>query len=119
MGMRGQILKFYIDSQLKIVGQKDQADLIVDKNTANYDQSIGFGDEHVIESIIFSCTPEQFRKRMSIDRNYCMWQYEKLGDEERQAGFEEPEGGSYDPEEAAREEQHQQKLKAMKDKARV
>ena len=43
---------------------------------------------------------------MSRDANYSMWQYEKLGDDEKDAGFSEPKQTKYDVEEAAREEVH-------------
>ena len=87
MGMRGQILKYYIDAELKIIGVNDEQGI---NAAGNQDQSIGFGDEHVIERIDFRARPEEFRKRMNKDPKYYQWQYEKLGQEEVEAGYAEP-----------------------------
>lgn len=96
MGMRGEILKFYIDSQLKILGTKDKGLT----GAANVDLSTGFGDDNVIDRLEFACTPEEFRKRMSKDPDYSHWVYEKLGDAEKPPGFEEPEQPAAEDEEA-------------------
>jgi len=85
MGMRGEILKFYIDSMLKILGTKDAGGM-----KANVDLSTGFGDENVVDRLEFACTPEEFRQRMSADPDYSTWYYEKLEEDEKPAGFVEP-----------------------------
>lgn len=115
MGMRGEILKFYIDSMLKIVGVKDAGGY---GEAANVDLSTGFGDENVVERLEFACLPEEFRKRMSQDPDYCRWVYEKLDDSEKPPGFEEPAQPDFDEEEARAEAEHAKELRALRDKQR-
>lgn len=85
MGMRGEILKYYIDSSVRILGEHDTI-----KNT---DTQTGFGAGNVVDRIEFVCTPEAFRGRMSKDPNYANWEYEPLPAEEKPVGFKEAEVG--------------------------
>jgi len=53
--MRGEILKFYVDSELKLSAKDEQVD-------ENKDTSVGY-DETWVDSIEFSCQPNQFKKK--------------------------------------------------------
>lgn len=113
MGMRGEILKFYIDSMLKIVGSKDEG-----LKAANVDLSTGFGDDNVIERLEFACTPEEFRQRMNQDPDYCHWEYEKLEEEEKPPGFVEPVQSAADDAAAKQEAEDAEELRVMREKNR-
>ena len=69
-GMRGQILKYYIDEVLRIYGVGEDAS-----------SQTGFGD-HVIGRIEFACGPEQFKKKVKNNAEYENWEYEDSDDEE-------------------------------------
>jgi hypothetical protein len=66
-GMRGKILKFYIDECIKIY-HKDQAE------DDAPDSQFGFGG--VIDHIGVSCVPEAFRKKMNTTKLFANWTYE-------------------------------------------
>ena len=68
-GMRGQILKYYVDEMLRIYGVGEDAS-----------SQTGFGD-HVIGRIEFACGPEQFKKKVKNNAEYENWEYEDSDDE--------------------------------------
>jgi len=69
-GMRGQILKYYIDEVLRIYGVGEDAS-----------SQTGFGD-HVIGRIEFTCGPEQFKEKVKRNAEYENWEYEDSDDEQ-------------------------------------
>ena len=68
-GMRGQILKYYIDEKLRIYGVGEDGS-----------SQTGFGD-HVIGRIEFASDPEQFKKKVKNNPQYENWEYEDSDDE--------------------------------------
>lgn len=68
-GMRGEILKFYVDSELKLSAKDEQVD-------ENKDTSVGY-DETWVDSIEFSCQPNQFKKKTQKNGSiYSNWKFE-------------------------------------------
>lgn len=109
MGMRGEILKYYIDAMVRILGKDDTL------QQAIMDAQTGFGADNVIERIEFSCTPEEFRARMSKDPNYANWEYEALREDEKPDGFQEEAKPSPEEEEAKfLEESKRRRLEQIK-----
>lgn len=72
-GMRGEILKFYIDEKLRIFGSDE------DRTSTQ----TGFGS-HVIGYIEFACDPEEFKQQLERDPQYWNWEYENDEDEDDQ-----------------------------------
>lgn len=64
-GMRGEILKFYIDEKLRIFGG----------DAEQTSTQTGFGS-HVIGYIEFACDPEEFKKKLKTNSQYWNWEYE-------------------------------------------
>lgn len=72
-GMRGEILKFYIDEKLRIFGS----------DAEKTSTQTGFGSD-VIGYIEFTCDPEEFKTRLETDSQYWNWEYEADHDEDDQ-----------------------------------
>ena len=68
-GMRGDILKYYIDGQLNIYESPEDANL-----EKLGDESTGFGAK--IGHIQFKLQPDTFKRRMKKDKNFMDWVYE-------------------------------------------
>lgn len=65
-GMRGKILKYFIDECVKI--NHKEGDKI--------DDQYGSGFEGVIDKIDVHPSPQEFRKRMSQTKEFSNWTYE-------------------------------------------
>jgi len=76
-GMRGDILKEYIDSELKLFSDQDQE---IDAEKAR-DQSLGFANE-AVSLLVLRFSPAEFKARMKEDPTYASWQYEEGDDED-------------------------------------
>jgi len=77
-GMRGNILKYYVDQMLKIYADGEEVSI----EDINKDKSTGYGD-HVIGFIEFVVLPSLFKSRMAKDPVYHNWKYEEEYVEEK------------------------------------
>ena len=76
-GMRGSILKYYIDEKLRIFAA----------NETKASSQTGYGD-HVIDRIAFASNPEQFILKLKGNKQYEDWQFEDSDlEEEIELGY--------------------------------
>ena len=73
-GMRGEILKYFIDKMLKIY-ETEKKDEFQDEDDLGQHKDMGIGFGQKLDHIELACKPATFRRKMARDPNYHSWEY--------------------------------------------
>jgi len=68
-GMRGAVLKYYIDGELKLYANEEEAMMGIEDDGTGFGGRVGF--------IEFAMQPDVFKRRMMNNADYADWANEK------------------------------------------